>query len=88
MFKVTEVARFGNAPAFILKLKPPELHIAEETTKGEKPTEVVVMLDEGLKIPMLYNITATITMIRIAQPYVIIYSNADCDLLLFTERLG
>ena len=52
MFKVTEVARFGNAPAFILKLKPPELHIAEETTKGEKPTEVVVMLDDGLKIPI------------------------------------
>jgi hypothetical protein len=35
---------------------------------GEKPLLVKVMLDDGLKIPILYRITATITMIRIAQP--------------------
>ncbi|EEZ92848.1 MAG: hypothetical protein BJBARM4_0559 [Candidatus Parvarchaeum acidiphilum ARMAN-4] len=33
---------------------------------GEK--EVKVTLEEGLKIPMLYRITTTMTMIRIAQP--------------------
>ena len=35
---------------------------------GLKPMLVVVMLELGLKIPMLYNITATMTMIKMAQP--------------------
>ena len=41
------------------------------------PELVKVMLELGLKIPIEYKITATMTMISIAQPYVIIYSKAD-----------
>jgi hypothetical protein len=44
------------------------LHKLEDTVNGEKPLLVKVMLDDGLKIPILYRITATITMIRMAQP--------------------
>ena len=42
--------------------------------------------EEGLKIPIEYKITATMTIIRIAQPQVIMYSNADWDLLGFNEN--
>ena len=34
---------------------------------GENPELVKVMLELGLKIPILYRITATMTIIRIAQ---------------------
>jgi hypothetical protein len=43
------------------------------------------MLDDGENIPKEYNTAATMTMIRMAQPYVIMYSNADWDLLLISE---
>ena len=85
---VSEFALFGMGPANTAILYPILLHKLEDTVNGEKPLLVNVTLEDGLKIPILYKITATITMIRMAQPYVIIYSNADCDLLLFTERLG
>ena len=62
------------------------MHKLDDTVNGEKPELVKVTLELGLKIPMLYRITATMTMIRIAQPYVIIYSKADCDLLFFTVK--
>ena len=44
------------------------VHCAVTLPKPENPVTVDVMLDDGLKIPMLYRITATMTMIRIAQP--------------------
>jgi hypothetical protein len=44
------------------------LHKLEDTVNGEKPELVKVMLDDGLKIPILYRITATMTIIKIAQP--------------------
>jgi hypothetical protein len=46
-----------------------------------KPVIVVPVDDEGVKIPKLYSTPATITMISMAQPYVIMYSNADWDFL-------
>ena len=64
----TEVARFGKGPAWIATFKPMLLQNADFIINGEKPEEVKVTLEEGLKIPMLYRITATMTMIRIAQP--------------------
>ena len=65
---VAWVAVSGNPPPIIATDKPAGLHTVDETVNGLKPMLVVVMLDDGLKIPMLYNITATMTMIRIAQP--------------------
>jgi hypothetical protein len=72
-------------PANTAILYPMLLHKLDDTVNGEKPLLVKVMLELGLKIPILYRITATMTIIRIAQPYVIMYSKADCDLLLFIE---
>jgi hypothetical protein len=42
--------------------------MTEDIVNGENPELVNVTLEEGLKIPMLYRITATMTMIKIAQP--------------------
>ena len=77
---------FGIGPANTAILYPRLLHKLDDTVNGEKPELVKVTLDDGLKIPMLYRITATITIIKMAQPYVIMYSKADCDLLLFTVK--
>jgi hypothetical protein len=44
------------------------VHCAVTLPKPEKPVTVDVMLELGLKIPILYRITATMTMIKIAQP--------------------
>ena len=65
---VNEFALFGIGPANTAILYPMLLHKLEDTVNGENPELVKVMLELGLKIPMLYNITATMTMIRIAQP--------------------
>ena len=54
------------------------------TANPEKPVIVVDSDDEGEKIPRLYKTPATITMTRMAQPYVIMYSNADWD---FTDMV-
>jgi hypothetical protein len=47
-----------------------------------KPVIVAEMEDDGENIPKEYRTAATMTMIRMAQPYVIMYSNADWDFLL------
>ena len=65
---VAWVAVSGNPPPIIATDKPAGLHTVDETVNGLKPMLVVVMLDDGLKIPMLYRITATMTIIKIAQP--------------------
>jgi hypothetical protein len=63
----------------IVKLVPPR-QTAFTVPKLEKPVIVVDSDDEGEKIPRLYKTAATITMTSMAQPYVIMYSNADWDL--------
>ena len=65
---VSEFALFGIGPANTAILYPMLLHKLEDTVNGENPELVKVMLELGLKIPMLYKITATITIIKIAQP--------------------
>jgi hypothetical protein len=65
---VKEFALFGIGPANTAILYPRLLHKLDETVNGEKPLLVNVILELGLKIPILYRMTATITMIRIAQP--------------------
>ena len=65
---VSEFALFGIGPANTAILYPMLLHKLEDTVNGEKPELVKVMLDDGLKIPILYRITATMTIIKIAQP--------------------
>ena len=65
---VSEFALFGIGPANTAILYPMLLHKLEDTVNGENPELVNVTLELGLKIPILYNITATMTMIRIAQP--------------------
>ena len=65
---VSEFALFGMGPANTAILYPILLHKLEDTVNGENPELVKVMLDDGLKIPMLYRITATMTIIKIAQP--------------------
>jgi hypothetical protein len=44
------------------------VHIALLTGADAKPVIVAEIELEGLKIPMLYRITATMTMINMAQP--------------------
>ena len=61
---VSEFALFGIGPANTAILYPILLHKLEDTVNGEKPELVKVILDDGLKIPMLYKITATITIIK------------------------
>ena len=61
---------YGMGPANTAILYPILLHKLDDTVNGENPELVKVMLDDGLKIPILYRITATITIIKIAQPYV------------------
>ena len=68
LFIVSEFALFGMGPANTAILYPMLLHKLEDTVNGEKPELVKVTLELGLKIPMLYRITATMTMISIAQP--------------------
>ena len=68
LLTVIEFAPAGMGPATIPNLRPIELHIVEEMVKGVKPVLVKVTLELGLKMPMLYNITATITIIKMAQP--------------------
>ena len=65
---VSEFALFGIGPANTAILYPILLHKLEDTVNGEKPELVKVMLELGLKIPIEYKITATMTMISIAQP--------------------
>ena len=62
-----------------MKLVPPR-QTAFTVPRFEKPVIVVDSDDEGEKIPRLYKTAATITMTSMAQPYVIMYSNADWDL--------
>ena len=62
-----------------MKLVPPR-QTAFTVPKFEKPVIVVDNDEEGEKIPKEYRTAATITMTSMAQPYVIMYSNADCDL--------
>ena len=64
-----EFALFGIGPAMTDRAYPTLVHKAEDTMNGLNPLDVVVILLAGLKMPMLYRITATMTMIRIAQPY-------------------
>ena len=59
---------FGIGPANTAILYPRLLHKLDETVKGENPELVNVIDEEGLKIPIEYKITATITMISIAHP--------------------
>ena len=66
-----------------MKLVPPR-QTAFTVPKLEKPVTVVDNDEEGEKIPKEYRTAATITITSIAQPYVIMYSNADWDL---RERL-
>ncbi len=68
LFTTKEEASFGIGPAIIEISNPREVHKDEDTLNGENPLLVKVTLELGLKIPMLYSITATITIIRIAQP--------------------
>ena len=63
----------------IVKLVPPK-QTAFTVPKLEKPVIVVDNDDEGEKISRLYKTAATMTMTKMAQPYVIMYSNADWDL--------
>ena len=49
------------------------------------PLNPVIEVDAefvGEKIPKEYNPAATMTIINMAQPYVIMYSKADCDLCI------
>ena len=57
------------------------MHWAVTLPKFEKPVTVADIADEGEKIPKEYRTAATMTMTKMAQPYVIMYSNADWDLL-------
>jgi hypothetical protein len=68
LFIFRDEAPFGRGPTIIEKSTPKEVHKEEETLNGEKPLLVKVTLEEGLNIPIEYNITATITMINIAHP--------------------
>ena len=68
LFIFREDAPFGIGPAIIEKSIPRGVHKEEEILKGEKPVLVKVTLELGLKMPIEYRITATITIIRIAQP--------------------
>ena len=61
---VSEFALFGIGPANTAILYPMLLHKLDDTVNGENPELVKVILDDGLKIPMLYKITATITIIK------------------------
>ena len=63
----------------IVKLVPPK-QTAFTVPKLEKPVIVVDNDDEGENIPKEYRTAATMTMTKMAQPYVIMYSNADWDL--------
>ena len=65
---------------------PPEIHSAC-TENPAKPVTVADIEEEGEKTPKEYRTAATMTMTSMAQPYVIMYSNADWDLvgrLIFT----
>ena len=55
------------SPTAILNT-PFAVQIALLTGVAEKPVIVDEMLDAGLNMPILYRITATMTMISIAQP--------------------
>ena len=68
LVKVAEVAPSGNPPTVNETTAATLLHNAALAANGLNPLDVVVMLLEGLKMPMLYRITATMTMIKIAQP--------------------
>ena len=63
----TDVAPFGRPPTVkaTVMLLP---HIAALAANGLNPLLLAVTLALGLKIPIEYRITATITMIRMAQP--------------------
>ena len=52
------------------------------TFNPEKPVMEMEVEDDGLNIPIEYRTAATMTMISMAQPYVIMYSKADCDLVI------
>ena len=62
-----------------MKLVPPR-QTAFTVPRFANPVTVVDNDDEGEKIPKEYRTAATMTITSMAQPYVIIYSNADWDL--------
>ena len=66
--KLTLVAPFGKPPTEKDTFKPLLLHTAALTANGLNPLLLAVTLALGLKIPIEYRITATMTMIKIAQP--------------------
>ena len=68
LVKVAEVAPSGNPPTVNETTAANSLHIAALAANGLKPLLLLVIAEPRLKMPMLYRITATITMIRIAQP--------------------
>jgi hypothetical protein len=53
LFIVIEFALFGIGPANTAILYPILLHKLEDTVNGENPELVKVMLELGLKIPIL-----------------------------------
>ncbi len=65
---VAAVAPSGNPPTEKDTFKPLLLHIAALAANGLNPLLLAVTLALGLKIPIEYRITATMTMISIAQP--------------------
>ena len=66
--KVADVAPSGNPPTLKDTFKPLLLQIAALAANGLNPLLLAVTLALGLKIPIEYRITATMTMISIAQP--------------------
>jgi hypothetical protein len=65
---VADVAPSGNPPTVKATVVCVPLHIAALAANGLNPLLLAVTLALGLKIPIEYRITATMTMIKIAQP--------------------
>ena len=65
---VAAVAPSGNPPTEKDTFRLELLHIAALAANGLNPLLLAVTLALGLKIPIEYRITATMTMIKIAQP--------------------
>jgi hypothetical protein len=66
--RFAEVALSGNPPTVKDTTVSEELQIAALAANGLNPLLLAVTLALGLKIPIEYRITATMTMISIAQP--------------------
>jgi hypothetical protein len=78
---LADVAPPCRPPRIKLIAIPCAVHTCAATVNGLNPVAVVPVLLAGLKIPIEYRTAATITMTSMAQPYVIIYSKADCAFL-------